>query len=141
MTPERAADAGIQIRAALAALAAKYGPVPFLVEVAAFLREHRGWTPACGKEYSYTYEHVVSVEACPISEEQEADIETDAQALAEAKVARYCRRRTDTCKGIEIIESSPTGGGCTTMSFPVLGSKSVYVCRWTVKYKCVEEAH
>jgi hypothetical protein len=129
-----------RLREEILALAKSYGPKALLIEATALLRAARAWTPECGKEYSYTYEHIVAVEVCPIPEEQEADLEADAQEKAEAKVARYCRRRQDGCTGIQILESAPSGGGCNTLSAGVLGEKHIYICRWTVKYKCVQEA-
>lgn len=94
------------------------------------------WIPDCDKEYSYTYEHIVGVENCPLTDKEEGKIETEAQTLAEEKVKNYCKRRKDNCTGIRIIESSPTGGGCNCVTLPIVGNKCVYICRWTVKYKC-----
>ena len=118
----------------------KHGKQRFITSSKRFLAALAVWIPDCDKEYSYTYEHIVEVENCSLTDEQEAAFEAKAKELAEKKVENYCKRRNDNCTSFTISESSPTGGGCNCGMVPMVGLKCIYVCRWTVKYKCTKAA-
>jgi hypothetical protein len=123
-----------RVEAALSRLAAEFDPQLVFRAMLRFL-DKKKWKPGCGKERSYTYEHITQVEACPIPEGAEAKLEGEAQALAEAKVKAFCERNDGGCTDVEIVDSAPTGGGCTCVA--AMGVKRcAYVVRWTVTYKC-----
>ena len=122
------------VEAALARLSAEYDPEIVFRAMRRLLGKKR-WKPGCGKERTYTYEHIVPVDDCPLEEGAEAQLENDAQELAEKKVKAFCERNDGGCTDVEIVDSAPTGGGCTCAR--VMGVKRcVYVCRWTFTYKC-----
>ncbi|MHB8730619.1 MAG: hypothetical protein ACYDAB_02380 [bacterium] len=103
------------------------------------LLDKKKWKPGCGKERTYTYEHIVQVEDCPISEAAQQKIENDAQKKAEDQAKAYCARNDDNCTECDILDSSPTGGGCNCVTVGGI-TKCAYVCRWTVKYICKKAA-
>ena len=103
------------------------------------LLDKRKWKPGCGKERTYTYEHVTQVESCPIAEGAEAKLENEAQDKAEAKAKALCERNDGGCTEVEIVDSAPTGGGCNCVSAMGM-TYCFYVVRWTVTYKCKQKA-
>jgi hypothetical protein len=133
--PEEGEDV---LRSELERLTERHGAAALeRVLLTSLLRGKKGFVPDCDHEYSYTYEYIVGVDACPVPEDTERDLEEEAKKLAEDQAKKYCKR-TDNCKTLHIVESSPTGGGCTCVNLPVIGKKCFYICRWTVKYKCVK---
>ena len=124
-----------KLESELQRLMTTYGKDHFLSVTRKTLLAAVAWAPDCDKEYSYTCEYRVNVDDCDLTDEQEAQLEAKAKELAEKKVAKLCKRRKDDCKSVEIIESSPTGGGCNCLTMMGV-TVCFYTCMWTVKYKC-----